>query len=515
LGNLEDIQEMNMHVPQSQEARAECIEILSTTVNFTSGQDSKPMISIKQDGMTGSYLLTYGVVKISKHTFYDCCCTVEGSGIRHTTNSCEATLEEWSCDKISNKMKHIKSVHIWLLKKQQTQIKDSYNTKLEELKQLKLKYLGLASKQDDYNNLKKEVKILYESIMDEKEYERIAEEKLYTGHGLFSMLLPDDFEFYCDNKKSPDGLPVYITRGVMITGTLDKISLGRNSGSLSHHLYKDYGAVVASDFVSYLLYFINCWLSRRGFSIGLEDCIPENNEIIEEAREKGYMEAISVFNIEKDPEIKERKLQNVLNTITTVGDKIAKKCFKPENSMLTMVVSGSKGSLFNLTSTTSGVGQQNVNGARIPQNYGGRSLPCYPRKNKINDWKDSKLSELENIRIQFESEGMIESSFTNALKCEETFFLNAGGREGLIETAIKTSKTGYRSRQLTKFLEDLKSSYGGIVSNTKGSIIQFCYGEDAMDPAELIKTKEAGYVCCDASHIIDRLNADYEWENKI
>ena len=57
-----------------------------------------------------------------------------------------------------------------------------------------------------------------------------------------------------------------------------------------------------------------------------------------------------------------------------------------------------------------------------------------------------------------------------------------GGRTGLIDTAVKTSQTGYIQRRLVKGLEDLKVCYYMTVRNNKGKIIQFAYGDDAINP---------------------------------
>jgi DNA-directed RNA polymerase II subunit RPB1 len=62
-----------------------------------------------------------------------------------------------------------------------------------------------------------------------------------------------------------------------------------------------------------------------------------------------------------------------------------------------------------------------------------------------------------------------------------------GGREGLIDTAVKTAETGYIQRRLVKALEDVAAKYDGTVRNALGDIIQFCYGEDGMDGTKIEK----------------------------
>ena len=128
--------------------------------------------------------------------------------------------------------------------------------------------------------------------------EKASDELLYTGHSLFSFLLQDDLEYTCNNEISPDKTKVYITRGVLLTGTLNKVALGNSSGSLIHHIAKDYGNKAAIKFVSYYEMMINNWLIHRGFSIGMSDCIPKNTELIEKEINKYMMEATIIMNNE-------------------------------------------------------------------------------------------------------------------------------------------------------------------------------------------------------------------------
>merc|ERR1711871_1340538 len=118
------------------------------------------------------------------------------------------------------------------------------------------------------------------------------------------------------------------------------------------------------------------------------------------------------------------------------------------------------------------LGQQNVDGKRIPNSYNNRSLPHY-RKYDVSP----------------ESTGFVESSFIGGLKPQEFFFHAMGGREGLIDTAVKTSQTGYIQRRLIKSTEDLKVAYDMTVRNGKNKIIQFNYGYDNFDPAKVEKQK--------------------------
>ena len=137
--------------------------------------------------------------------------------------------------------------------------------------------------------------------------------------------------------------------------------------------------------------------------------------------------------------------------------------------MTNMVSAGSKGKTINVAQMIACLGQQNVDGKRIPNSYNNRSLPCFSKYD-----------------ISPESKGFVESSFIQGLKPHEFFFHAMGGREGLIDTAVKTSETGYIQRKLIKAMEDLKIYYDISVRNAYGNIIQFVYGEDGMNYNKII-----------------------------
>jgi DNA-directed RNA polymerase II subunit RPB1 len=256
---------------------------------------------------------------------------------------------------------------------------------------------------------------------------------------------------------------------------------------------------------------------RHGFSVGIEDCESTTNELIQTEIERCLLQAKSVMETEMDLEVREARILKLMNEATDIGDRIAKNELKPDNNMVSMVVSGAKGKMFNIINSVSAIGQQNLCGRRVPKDYGGRSLPCYPITNTSQYEPDeipisnNSEEELEQLKNLFQSRGFIFNCFYHGLEPQELFFLSAGGREGLIDSAVKTAKCGYFSRRVLKKLEDLKVSYGGQVTNSSGTIIQFAYGDDNYNAAELIKTGKSGYQCADVKHIIQSLNKDYEW----
>jgi DNA-directed RNA polymerase II subunit RPB1 len=133
-----------------------------------------------------------------------------------------------------------------------------------------------------------------------------------------------------------------------------------------------------------------------------------------------------------------------------------------------MVKSGSKGKETNIAQIMACVGQQNVDGRRIAYGYTDRTLPHFT---KYDDGPEAR--------------GFVESSFISGLSPQEVFFHAMGGREGLIDTAVKTAETGYVQRQLVKAMEDAVIQYDGTVRDANMNIIQFHYGEDGLSATKI------------------------------
>ena len=98
-----------------------------------------------------------------------------------------------------------------------------------------------------------------------------------------------------------------------------------------------------------------------------------------------------------------------------------------------------------------------------------------------------------NVRVDVvigpESRGFVENSYLRGLTPQECFFHAMGGREGLIDTAVKTAETGYIQRRLVKAMEDIIVKYDGTVRNAGGEVLEFLYGEDGMDAVALESSK--------------------------
>ena len=158
----------------------------------------------------------------------------------------------------------------------------------------------------------------------------------------------------------------------------------------------------------------------------------------------------------------------ILNRARDEADKIGRNSLSQDNKFVIMVEAGSKGSNINISQMISCLGQQNVDNKRIPYGFENRTLPHFK---KYDDTPEAR--------------GFIESSFIEGLTPQEMYFHAMGGRTGLIDTAVKTSGTGYIQRRLVKGLEDLKLHYDMTVRNNKNKIIQFSYGDDNINPCKI------------------------------
>ena len=319
----------------------------------------------------------------------------------------------------------------------------------------------------------------FDGVLPEPEMKE-PEEK-WSGRQLFSMILPKNINLEKKNG-SYDNNPVPLNKviivdGKLIQGRIDKPVLNSGTKGLLHIIYNDYGHQVAHEFLDNLQFIVTRYLVLSGFSVGISDLIADKDTMnrMDEAIVKKKKDVTSVIqNVHQnifDNESSqnnntefESKVNNILNSGVSDVGKIGIKSLNEDNRMTNMVRSGSKGSNINISQMIACVGQQNVDGKRIPNGFGNRTLPHYQKYDESP-----------------ESRGFVENSFIRGLNPEEFFFHAMGGREGLIDTAVKTSETGYIQRKLIKAMEDLKAVHDLSVRNASGNIIQFLYGEDGVD----------------------------------
>lgn len=259
-------------------------------------------------------------------------------------------------------------------------------------------------------------------------------------------------------------------------GILCKKTLGASAGSLIHVCVLELGHKIAADLYGNLQNVINCWLLYEGHSIGIGDTIadPKTYKEIQDTILKAKTDVIGVIQkahnmqMEASPgnslrQTFENQVNRILNDARDKTGSSAKNSLTEYNNLKIMVVSGSKGSNINISQVIACVGQQNVEGKRIPFGFRKRTLPHFIK----DDYGP-------------ESRGFVENSYLAGLTPSEFFFHAQGGREGLIDTACKTAETGYIQRRLMKAMESIMVQYDGTVRNSAGHLIQIRYGEDGL-----------------------------------
>jgi len=274
----------------------------------------------------------------------------------------------------------------------------------------------------------------------------------WSGLQCMSMVFPIDF-----NWKD------YIFQGQLLKGPLGKKALGRSHGSIIHRLYNDYGPDRTCQFINELQRAGHVWFSGQGFSIGIGDM-----RITPETAEKIRAECANIDTFAEDIRQSvtnpESNINRMLNQTRDSMGLIAQDAMTTDNCLGLMVKSGSKGSMVNIMQISACVGQQNCSGKRMQPTLRGRTLPMF-------DFKDNTAR----------SRGFVKHSYIDGLTPDEYWHHTVGGREGLIDTAVKTSITGYIQRRLVKSLESICVVNDGTVRDAQGAIIQFKYGEDGLD----------------------------------
>ena len=268
-----------------------------------------------------------------------------------------------------------------------------------------------------------------------------------------------------------------IKNGEYLRGQMEKGVLGGGSKSIIQRACNDFGNMAASNFIDDLQNIITEYMKSSAYSVGINDLIANEetkHRIIHEitVKKEDVKNLIDQTHIgifenktgKTNQDEFETQVNNILNKATHEAGSIGLKSLNKDNRFVIMVNAGSKGSDLNISQMVSCLGQQNVDGKRIPYGFDHRTLPHFTK------YDDSPVAR-----------GFVESSYINGLSPQELFFHAMGGRVGLIDTAVKTSTTGYIQRRLIKGLEDLMVHYDMTVRTNKNKIVQFVYGDDGID----------------------------------
>jgi DNA-directed RNA polymerase beta' subunit len=307
----------------------------------------------------------------------------------------------------------------------------------------------------------------------------------WSGRQLYSTILPEiniekKTKKYVDGKTSTDEV-IRIQNGKMISGILDKTNIGNVEGGLVHMIWKDYSEDASADFIYNTQKIVNNWLLINGHSVGISDCVvsPEINDriqhnIAEATKQVSLMIQKGIdgtYNTRSDRNIVEdleSEIKFALNSSRDNAGKIGVESLTDNNRLVNMIVAGSKGDPTNVAQIIGCLGQSEVEGKRVPLNMEKRTLPYY--------CKDDDGAE---------ARGFIPRSFKIGLTPQHYFYHAMAGRIGLIDTAVKTSETGYIQRRLIKSMEDISVKHDHTVRDSSQNILQFQYGEDGYDACRL------------------------------
>jgi len=393
-----DGDEMNLHVPQSEEARAEAILLMRVQDQLISPRYGGPIIGGLRDFITGSYLLTKDDTVLTPQEFAN-----------------YAML-------------------------------GGYDGPLPEP----------ATKGKDG--------------------------PMFTGKQLFSLFLPTDFNFVITSKWSKgtkgQAKDVVIKNGQMISGVIDKASIGAEEPeSVLHRIVKDYGNTIAKKFLNSVLIVAKQYITHYGFSYGygdlelsekvksdihagIDDTYNQVYDLISQAK-KGTLRLTRGLSAE---EALEAYIVNELSKARDKAGNTADQQLDKNNAARIMATTGARGSALNIGQMAGALGQQSLRGNRINKGYNNRALPHFREGDDNPD-----------------AHGFVKSNYRDGLSAIEFFFHAMGGREGLVDTAVRTQQSGYMQRRLINALEHIKLEYDGTVRDPHGHIIQFLYGEDGID----------------------------------
>ncbi len=386
-----DGDEMNLHIPQNDEARSEVEVLMNVINNMITPRYGLPIIGAIQDQITGNYLLTKNEVYLEK--------------------------------------------------------KEAINL-LSSLGGFNIESLPKPKK-----------------IRDGKEF--------WTGKQIFSILLPKDLNFETINKSDEK---VVIKKGELVEGTIDAKIIGAGKGILLQEFYTKYGPEKTSQFLQAISLLGINYLAQRGFSVYISDTdlsqelVKKIKQRLEEAENQAY-EVIAKYksnNMEAYPgrtlrETLEVKIMDILNRARNEISNIVEKNLK-ENPTIVMAESGARGSALNLALIAATVGQQALRGTRINKGYKKRALPHF---------------EKEDLGPM--ARGFVKHGYKGGLNATEFFFHAMAGRDSMMDTGMRTPKSGYLQRRLVNAMLDLKVWKDGSVRNASGQIVQFEYGDDKVD----------------------------------
>ncbi|KAJ9624864.1 DNA-directed RNA polymerase III subunit C1 (rpo31) [Taxawa tesnikishii (nom. ined.)] len=387
-----DGDEMNLHVPQTEEARTEAINLMGVKHNLATPKNGTPIIAAIQDFITGAFLSS------SKDNFFDRKTFTQIVGFMFHD---DVVIDPETGEKLSIEIPPPtvwKPQRLWT-GKQIWNVLMRPNKKMNVLVNLEAKYM---SEDDQY---------------------------------------------------------LVIRNSEVMCGVMDKATVGDGKkDSVFYVLMRDFGPDYAVQGMNRLARLSARWLTNQGFSLGISDVYPS-----EELKRKK-------MNLIKVAEEETWKLIDLFNKGQLQRDAGCDEEMTMENrvSGILSKVRQDAGSAINVSQMVAAVGQQIIGGKRVLNGFQDRTLPHFPKGSR-----------------DAAAKGFVANSFFTGLNPSEFIFHAMSGREGLVDTAVKTAETGYMSRRLMKSLEDLSAHYDDTVRNSSSGIVQFQYGDDKLDPVDM------------------------------
>ena len=333
-----------------------------------------------------------------------------------------------------------------------------------------------------------------------------------SGRAILSALFPADFYYFKEDARND----VKIVEGILVSGKLTKAHVGSSHRGIIQEMHKKYGPDRTSSFYTDAPYICNKWLIERGFTVGMADCINYgideqtgetydiSKRILDEKLALIYAELEALGGKLADPveeSIRQKRINNLVNTAAGIGLKLASDVLKGDNAIGIMGEkgAGTKGSTANVGQIMGSVGQQYYRGNRLPAKLSGgrRLLPMF-------DMDDEHP----------EARGFVPQSFFTGVTPAGLFFLQAGGREGLLDTAVGTQKSGTIHHKMIKAFENIIVAYDGSLRNTIGTLFNPLYNS-GYNPSRLLKIEVSpgveSTVYIDLKTVIKELNYKRGW----
>jgi DNA-directed RNA polymerase subunit A' len=317
-----------------------------------------------------------------------------------------------------------------------------------------------------------------------EDFSKLPNKAVVSGKEIFSVLLPDDFNFkgfarhYKQNSTDPDAI-VEIKDGKLLTGVLDKNNLGEGSGLLLRTLHKQYGPTMMVTMLGRIYRIGIEVLLRHGFTVSISD-IDLKKDIQEKVQQLLEVADVDVKKMIKDfqegtlellpgRDLRETLELRILERLNKVRNETGETVVKHAqlSNLLMMIQSGARGNFLNLAQMSACVGQQALRGGRVNRGYRDRTLSCFKKGD-----------------LGAAARGFIKNGFKDGLQPFELFFMATTGRDSLMDTALRTPKSGYLYRRLANAMQDFKVEYDFTVRDAGKRIVQFKYGEDGIDVAK-------------------------------